>query len=185
MKQITVTYRAVFAQPKGVLNPMNLRLPIPCPVEVFGAKDKWQAREILSPRRQVYEKLSKFASAAHGMQTVAEAHAEQLRPWQIWGAPPIDAGARKDHVKPEARLLDPHEIQVLQSGVVLWRELDDYTHIIHAPTLAAREKMPSAACGAKVKAESFVRNNINIRPTCKACAAVWDVHYKPKETKTA
>ncbi len=176
MRQIKVSYRAVFAQPIGVLNPMGLKLPAPCPVEVFGAGEKWRARELLTAKRQVYEKLSKFASAEHGKQIVAESFAEQLRPWQMWGTIPAIAGQSTT----QERMLEPDEIHVCGDGKVLIKEADDLLHIIHAPTLEPGAKIPHAACGARVKAESFISTKANVRPTCKACAEVWEQHYKGK-----
>lgn len=179
MRQIKVTYRAVFAQPIGILNPMNLKLPAPCPVEIFGSGDKWQARELITARRAVYEKLKKFSSAENGKTIVAEAFGEQLRPWQMWGTVPMEAAMLRDF-KPVERLIEPDEIKVLSDGRVLWKEADDYLHIIHAPTLPPGERIPSAACGAKVRADSFINNRANIEPTCKACAEIWRREYQGK-----
>ncbi len=181
MRQIKVTYRAVFAQPTGVLNPMNLTLPGPCPVEIFGSGATWQAREIITSRRAVYEKFKRFSSAQKAMEVIAAAFAEQLRPWQMWGIVPDPArGTVNGRTPSTERLLEPDEIKLLNDGKVLWKEPDDYLHIIHAPTLPAGERIPSAACGARVCAESFINNRDNIEPTCKACAEVWKREYKDK-----
>jgi hypothetical protein len=164
----------VFAQPIGVLNPMNLTMPAPCPVEVFGSGQTWQARELVTIRRQVYDKLSRFSSAADGQAKVQAAFAEQLRPWQMWGILPAVAGMSTTTEK----MLEPDEIQVMPDGKVMWKEAEDYTHIIHAPTLPAGERIPSAACGAKVPAKMFVSTHANVEPTCKGCAQVWKEHYQ-------
>ncbi len=169
MRQIKVSYRAVFAQPIGILNPMNLKLPAPCPVEVFGSGQTWQARELITSRRAVYEKFKRFSSAQNGMVTVAVAFAEQLRPGTVNGKPTSIE-----------RLLEPEEIRILPDGKVLWKEAEDYTHIIHAPTLPPGERIPSAACGRKVPAKAFINCRANVEPTCKGCADVWKREYKGK-----
>ncbi len=176
LKQIKVSYRAVFAQPTGVLNPMQLKLPGPCPVEIFGSGATWQARELITARRAVYEKFKRFSSAQNAMEVIGAAFAEQLRPWQMWGAVPADSSERKS----VERLIEPDEIKLLNDGKVLWKEPDDYRHIIHAPTLPPGERVPSAACGARVRADSFINNKANIEPTCKACAEVWKREYQGK-----
>lgn len=177
MRYIKVTYRAVFAQPIGVLNPSGLRMAGSFPVEIFVSGSTWKARDIQTADRRVYTKLDRFSSAEDGKQKVQESFERQIEPWQVWSQPhtPLEI---KEGAPREERLIEPGEIQLLADGKVLWKEDDDYLHIIHAPTLRAGERIPHAACGAKVKAESFINNKANVRPTCKACALVWEQHYK-------
>lgn len=177
MRQIKVSYRAVFAQPIGILNPMNLVLPAPCPVEIYGSGQTWNARELLTIRREPYKKLARFSSAADGKAKVQEVFREQLRPWQMWGIIPAVPGKATT----VERLLEPDEIQTMPDGRVLWKEAEDYTHIIHAPTLPAGERIPSAACGEKVPAKCFISTHANLEPTCKGCAPVWREHYQEKK----
>ncbi len=182
MRQIKVSYRAVFAQPQGPLNPSGFKMAGRFPVEIFGHGESWQAREIATPQRVVYKKFKKFASPENAMGIVAEAFYAQLEPWQIWGMPPIDHAKARDF-NPVERLLSPDEIQVLQDGRVLWKEAEDYTHILHAPDHTnMKAGMPPAACGAKVSGKAFVNNRANVEPTCKKCAEVWRQFYQEKST---
>ena len=175
MRNIKVTYRAVFEQPIGVLNPMNLKLPGPCPVEVFGAADRWRVREIATVERRVYEKLGAFPSADAAKVVCQEAFQRQTELWQMWGTPPTEVGPAKTE-----RLIVRAEVQIMTDGRVLWREPEDYTHILHAPTIDPKAKVPPAACGAKVPANRFISTKANLEPTCTECAEVWRVHYKDK-----
>lgn len=178
MKQIKVNYRALFAQPIGVLNPSGFKMGGTFAVEIFGSKDNWQARSV--GNLAVYKKLAKFASAHNGRQVVEDSFAEKVTPWQIWGTPPMDAMMRRDF-KPVEGLLDPSELQVMSDGSVYWKEPDDYTHILHAPSHDPKIKgMPPAACGQKVHVKAFINNRANVEPTCKACAQVWREHYQEK-----
>lgn len=179
MRQIKVTYRAIFRQPTGVLNSMGAIMNGQYPVEVFGHGDKWQARNL--DGMGVFAKLSKFASAAHGRQVVEESFLYLDQAWQMWAALPYTARQiLEEGVSRDPRIIQPHEITVLGDGKVLWKEPEDYLHIIHAPTLAPGERIPSAACGAKVKADCFISTKANVEPTCKACAEVWRREYKGK-----
>ena len=55
MKTIPITYRAIFEQPTGPLNPIGAKLPGPQPVEVFRKGEFWKGRELSSPARRVIE----------------------------------------------------------------------------------------------------------------------------------
>ena len=178
MRTIKVTYRAIFEQPIGPLNSMGVKLPGIFPVEIFGTGEKWQAREIASPNRHVYAKLDKFASLHHGMTVVEQSFERQIEPWQMWGTPPSEEhhGAQIG----VERLLLPDEVCDLGNGKMGWRQAEDYTHIIHAPTIPDGARIPPAACGAKVKADCFISTKANVEPTCKECVKVWRREYKGK-----
>lgn len=169
MRTLKVTYRAVFQQPQGPLNPMHARVPQPCPIEVFGGPAGWQAREIATAYRALYKKLGRFVSADQGKTEVAVAFERQLEPWQTWGTPPKET---------QARMLLPDEIRILSDGQVVWKEPEDYTHIIHAQSIPKGARVPPAACGAKVDANCFIDPRANVKPTCKACAEVWRREYQ-------
>src|SRR5512143_2293196 len=124
MRRIQVTYRAVFAQPQGDLNPMGLKLNGPCPVEVFGNGDKWKVRELASPARRVYERLKTWPSAESAQRICEASFTTQLEPWQTWGTPPLSS----------ERMLSPDEITVLADRTY-FKETEDYTHILHAPAI--------------------------------------------------
>lgn len=174
MRIIKVTYRALFQQPQGVLNPMGLKLPGPFPVELFQTGANWQAQEIASPARHVY-KLGKFASLQDAKRTVAEYFESQLEDWQMWSTPPHEGPL---HPPPVERLILPDEIAQLPNGKIGWKQAEDYTHIIHAPTIPPGARIPPAACGVKVKAECFINTHANVEPSCKACAEVWRKEYQ-------
>ncbi len=61
LKTIPITFRAIFEQPMGPLNPMGLKVPGPHPVEVFKKGPFWYARELSTPYRRVFERLGKFS----------------------------------------------------------------------------------------------------------------------------
>jgi hypothetical protein len=181
MRLIKVTYRNVFTQPIGVLNPMGLKLPGECPVEVFEVGTKWKIREIASPNRRVYEKLGEHVNARMAMERAGLSFASGLLgPWMLWAEVPGDGVASlREH-----RVLLPLEIAVITKDGrerVYFKEAEDYTHIIHAPTLDPKQRVPSAACGASVKADAFINNRANLEPTCTGCAAIWKEHYQEKK----
>ncbi len=111
------------------------------------------------------------------MVTVAVAFAEQLRPWQIWASVPGDGVTKLA----QERLLEPDELQFLPDGRVLIKEPEDYTHIIHAPTLKAAERVPAAACEYKASAKTLINPRANVEPTCKVCAQIWKAFYQEKK----
>jgi len=178
MKLIKVTYRAVFEQPTGILNPMNLKLPGPCAIDVYGTGDRWKVRTLQGVQ---YKKLGEHPGPSAAMRAAEEAHKTQLEAWQIWGTPPSPLYAPNPDFKD--RLILPAEVKTLvKDGIerMYWLEPEDFTHIIHAPAIDPQSKdpIPPAACGAKLKAEAFINNRANVEPTCKACAAVWREHYQ-------
>lgn len=179
MRTIRVTYRAVFQQPIGELNPMGVKLPGDFPVELFQVGAKWQAREIASARRQVYEKLGKFASLENARTVLKQNFERCTEPWQIWGIPPMETTAQRDQIGIE-RMLLPDEICSLGDGKFGWYGPEDRTHIIHAPTIPSGARIPPAACGVKVNAKCFIDNRANVEPTCKGCAEVWRREYQNK-----
>lgn len=167
MKQIKITYRAIFEQPTGKLNPMGCPFKGLFPVEVFGSGEKWRIRELSSARREEFKILGKWPSPGAAQQTAAANFKRQVTEWEIWGDP-----TGKDE-----RPLDPSEIHQAD-GKTYFRTPEDYSHILHAPAIDTAAKVPPAACGAKVPAAAFINNRANIEPTCKACAQVWREHYR-------
>lgn len=105
------------------------------------------------------------------MKTVEESFQERLEPWQIWGKP---------HNELQERMLFPDEICDLGHGKMGWKDPEDFTHIIHAPTIPEGARIPPAACGAQVNAKCFINTKANVEPTCKACAEVWKREYAGK-----
>jgi hypothetical protein len=178
MRSIKVTYRAVFQQPIGALNPMGAKLPGAFPVEIFQRGASWLAREIQSPRRNVYEKLlGKFASLEHAKAEVCRSFEKQMQDWQIWGTPPQDGPALSDALSIE-RMLTPDEICDLGNSQFGWIQAEDRTHILHGPLIDPKLKVPNAACGAQVNAKCFISTKANVEPTCKVCAEVWRKEYQ-------
>lgn len=180
MRLIKVTYRAVFEQPQGKLNPMGCKLPGPCPVEVYGGGQNWQVREIATSARRLCAKLGTFTSHERACNSLAEVFAHQTEPWQTWGTPPPERiGERTSE-----RMLEPWEIAELSTSSgrkTFWKQAEDFTHILHAPTMDPGAKVPPAACGAKVRADCFINNKANVEPTCRKCAEVWRQHYQEKQ----
>lgn len=170
MRSIRATYRAVFRQPIGLINPFEVKLPGDFPVEVFGQGEKWQARTLSHPP-VVYKKLQHFTNAIQGMMEVEHNFQERLEPWQVWGKPPNENAER---------MLLPGEICDLGSGKMGWLDPEDFTHILHGPLIDPAAKIPNAACGAKVNAKCFISTKANVEPTCKECAEVWRKEYKGK-----
>jgi hypothetical protein len=174
---IRVTYCAIFKQPIGKLNPTGMKFPVECPVEVFQNGDSWKLRNVGS--RTVYDKLGHHPNAATAMATAEVNFETVVEPWQMWGTPPCSGQMAKEH-KHVARMIEPHEVAILPTGVVCWKELEDFTHIIHAPTMDPKHKIPTAACGNQVDAKAFINNRANLEPTCKGCAEVWRKEYQRK-----
>jgi hypothetical protein len=169
VRAIKVTFRAVFENPIGALNPMGLKLPGPQPVEIFGQGARWQVREIASPRRQKYEKLGHFDSIEHAQAALKDVFSKMLEPWQLWGA-----------VAGQERMLMPYDVVSLGSNK--WAALDDEdrTHILHGPLIDPKAKVPNAACGVSVNAKCFISTKANIEPSCRKCAEVWRKEYQNK-----
>ena len=176
VRAIKITYRSVFEQPIGALNPMGLKLPGPCPVEIFGQGEKWQAREIGSPARATYTKLYKFTSPIQGMACVEQAFERRIELWQIWGTVPGDGKT----TLAEERMMSPDEIVLDAHGRAFLKQPEDYTHIIHAQTIPPRAHIPPAACGVQVNAKCFISTRANVEPSCKGCAEVWKKEYRGK-----
>lgn len=173
MRAIKVTYRAVFQQPIGPLNPMGLKIPGEFAVEISGSPVAgWRAYS-LAPRH-VYEKLGRFASFDHAKTELAAAFRKQTQDWQIWGVVPA-----QDSLSAE-RMLTPDELIFQPDGKVFIRQAEDYTHIIHAQTIPPGARIPPAACGAQVNTKCFISTKANVEPTCKGCAEVWRREYKSK-----
>jgi len=175
MRAIKVTYRAVFQQPIGKLNPMELKVPGEIPVEVFRTGNTWQARDV-SRIANAFTRLGKFFSADIAKSEVAAAFKHQLQDWQAWGIVPAAKGTLT-----EERMLSPDEIVIDDKGKAFFKQAEDYTHIIHAPTIPPGARIPPAACGAQVNANCFISTKANVEPTCKACAEVWRREYAGKQ----
>jgi hypothetical protein len=171
MRSIKVTFRAVFRQPIGLLNPMGVKIAGPQPVEIFGEGERWKAREIASPRHVVYDRLGRFVSLGHAKSTVESSFEERLESWQMWGKGPNDANEK---------LLTAYEVADMGDGKFGWIQEEDRTHIIHAPTIPPGARIPPAACGIMVNAKCFINNRANVRPSCRECAVIWEREYKDK-----
>jgi hypothetical protein len=171
MRSIKVTYRAMFEQPIGVLNPMGLKLPGPQPVEIYKQGAEWKARELSTAKRRQFEKLGKFSSLDDAQESVSRAFEEVKTSWQIWGVPPGMAVSSE-------RELTPAEICDLGDGTAGWYTAEDRTHILHAPSIPPGARIPPTACGETVPAKCFINNRANVEPTCPKCAEVWRKEYK-------
>ena len=178
MRAIKVTFRAVFEQPLGSLNPMGVKLPGPMPIELFESGKSWVARSIsLNGRRgAIYEKLGRFFSLEHAKREVRDHFARQTQVWQVWGDAPLPDSPELA----ENRMLTPYEVADLGEGKFGWIQDEDRTHIIHAPTIPPGARIPPAACGAQVNAKCFISTKANIEPSCKECKEVWEKEYKGK-----
>lgn len=174
MRAIKVTFRAVFEQPIGSLNPMGVKLPGQFPVEIFGQGERWQVREIATPRRHVYTKLGRFISLDHAKREVRDHFARQIQDWQPWGDAPLPNSPELA----ENRMLTPYEVADCGEGKFGWIQDEDRTHIIHAPTIPPGARIPPAACGASVNAKCFISTKANIEPSCRGCAEVWRKEYQ-------
>lgn len=174
MKVIKLSWRAVFRQPIGILNPAGYTMGGTFPVEIFGQGDKWQAREIASPKRAVYTKLPKFASVANGKATVANVFRERVEDWYMWGTVAGDGVAALS----VDRVLLPSEVKDLGEGKYGWYTAEDFTHILHHAELKPGFKMPPAACGVQVPVNCFVNNKLSVPPSCTGCLEVWEREYQ-------
>ena len=171
MRAIKVTYRAVFQQPIGDLNPLGLKVGGDILVEVFRRGEGWQAR-----MANAFKPLGKFASASHALSGVAAAFERQIQPWQIWGTVPDNGRI----ALAAERMLSPDEFVVDKQGKVFFKQAEDYTHILHGPLIDPKLKIPNAACGAQVNADCFISTKANVEPSCKGCAEVWRREYRNK-----
>lgn len=176
MRAIKVTYRAVFQQPIGALNPMGLKIPGDFPVELYAFGERWRARSIANGNRNVYDKLVPFSTIAHAKSETERAFERQSQAWQMWGNVPGDGNSALT----VERMLEPDEIYIAPEGKVYLKQAEDYTHIIHAPSIPPGARIPPAACGAQVNAKCFISTKANVEPSCKACAEVWRKEYKNK-----
>jgi hypothetical protein len=155
---------------------MGLKIPGPQPVEIFGQGERWQVREIASPRRQVYAKLGRFGSVEHAKDVLNEVFGKIVEPWQLWG---VVAGDGNKSLAVE-RLLTSYDVISLGNGKWAALDAEDRTHIIHAPTIPSGARIPPAACGIMVNAKCFINNRANVRPSCRECAVIWEREYKDK-----
>jgi len=182
MRTIRVTYRAVFEQPIGALNPMGCKLPGPFPVEIFGTGERWQAREIASSRRQVYERLSRFTSPDTGKQVVESSFARKIQDWQIWGTVPATIEELMEEGRPAAveRILIPG-VDICDLGNNTWGLYgpDDRTHISTKAKDPTAKKF-AARCGADVSPKLIVSTRANVEPSCPTCAEIYRQEYANK-----
>lgn len=174
MRNIKVSFRAVFEQPIGALNPMGLKLPGPVAVELSKTGAMWTAYSIASAKRQPFDKLYKFTGLEGGKNNVQSSFKTMLQPWQPWGKPPGEFVERPLEAWEFQALTGAHE------GSFLWRDPEDYTHILHGHAMEKGDRLPSAACGQKVKAEAFINTRANVEPSCKGCAEIWKKEYRGK-----
>jgi len=165
MKTIPITFRAIFEQPTGPLNPLGCKIPGPQPVEVFAKAGFWYARELSTPKRNVFERLGKSSGSDSARQGVENSFVRRLQAWQVWGTPPDS---------PVPRLLKPDEYADLGDGKAGWYTAEDRTHIIHK---SDGSRNPPAACGQIVPRNTFLVNRANVEPSCPGCAEVWKEHY--------
>ena len=175
MRALKVTFRAVFQQPIGVLNPMGAKMSVALPIELFPSGAQWIARDISANgniRGAVYHKLGRFVSLEHAKSTVEASFQNRLEPWQMWGKPPEECGVEI--------MLTPYEVADLGEGKFGWIQDEDRTHIIHAPTIPPGARIPPAACGAQVNAKCFISTKANVEPSCRGCKEVWEREYKGK-----
>jgi len=170
VRAIKVTFRAVFRQPTGALNPGGFKIAGPVAVELFGSDKRWQAREL--SQANVFTRLGRFTSLEHAKSTVAASFQERLEPWQMWGKPPDECGVEIQ--------LTPYEVADLGEGKFGWLQDEDRTHILHGPLIDPKAKVPNAACGAQVNAKCFISTKANVEPTCRGCKEVWEREYKSK-----
>ena len=176
MRAIKVTYRAVFQQPIGKLNPMGLKVPADFPVEIYPAPSgHFNLYSLAGAKRRAYG--VSFASFAHAKEEMGQFFERQVQDWQIWGIVPV---SRTSGVVTEERMLSPDEIVIDSHGKAFFKGPEDYTHILHAPTIPPGAHVPPAACGAQVNAKCFINNRANVEPSCKACAEVWKKEYRNK-----
>ncbi len=185
MRVIKVTYRAVFEQPKGVLNPSGWKISGAFPIEVYGTGERWKIRSIATATRPQYVKLGEHPGPTAAIQRAENSFQTQLQHWQVWGTPPLTLEEMEAGAREELRQLEPSEFKtIIKEGIerAYWLEPEDFTHIIHAPTLEPKQKVPHAACGVSVPADCFISTKANVEPTCKECAAVWREHYQGKKS---
>jgi hypothetical protein len=74
----------------------------------------------------------------------------------------------------------PYDVIDLGKGKWAAIDVEDRTHIIHAPSIPPGARVPPAACGASVNAKCFISTKANIEPTCRGCKQVWEREYKGK-----
>lgn len=174
MRAIKITYRAVFQQPIGKLNPLNAKFASPVAVELVRVKDHWLAREVL--HAGVFTRLGELASMEHAKAELAENFERQVQDWQIWGTVPTPGSKSTT----EERMLSPDEIVIDKHGKAFLKQAEDFTHIIHAQTIPPGARVPPAACGAQVNAKCFISTKANVEPSCAECRKVWEREYKGK-----
>lgn len=165
MRNIKVTFRAVFEQPIGVLNPSGWAVPGQQSVEVFGGGERWNARCL--ENGNTFTRLGTHIGPEGAKTAALAAFARQVSPWQMWGTPPNEK---------EERQLLLHEVHFVGNKVE-WKEPDDYTHLIDPN---GQGRVPPAVCGARVKVSSFISAAANLTPTCKACAESYRKGYPAK-----
>jgi hypothetical protein len=175
MRSIRITYRAMFEQPTGALNPLNLKLPGRFPVEIFGNGEQWKAREIASPRRVVYERLSRFTSPDAGKQIVEASFTRKVEDWQMWGTEPVEPGGE---VKDERIMIPGVDLVDLGGNAWGYYMPADRTHI--STSGPRTDSTATAACGATVSFKIVVSTRANVEPTCPKCAEIYKQRYASK-----
>lgn len=179
MRILKVTYCAIFRQPINKLNPAGLKMKAECPVEVYPKSDRWLVRSL--PGKVVYEKLTGVPSALQARAQVELCFETMVEEWQMWGTPPLSAWEVKEQKKPAPRMIDPGEVTILATGVVCWKEPEDFTHIMHTGpgfNVDGNAKTFQACCNEPLPPKYFISTKANVEPTCTTCAEVWKREYQ-------
>lgn len=121
MKPIRVTYRAVFRQPIGPLNPMNLKMPVSMTIELYEAPGKrWKARECDTGKKRPIEPAGESANLQSAQEAVKGLFQECLLPWQMWGDPSMAIPVEligEPRYKPGLRVIQPEEVEIRDGKV--------------------------------------------------------------------
>lgn len=158
MKAIRVSYRAVFRQPIGRLNPAGFKMPAEVRIEVFGTGEHWKARNL--DTGSIIG--AKAPTPLRAQQSIAECFAEQIAEWQMW-APAGENGAEIE--------VNPDQIIDLDNGRYQIRGPEDLTHIAPAGEYSPRKM--TAACGATIAGKNVISIRANVTPTCQKCAEIY------------
>ena len=164
MRQIKVTYRAVFQQLKSTA--MICRAPV-C-VEVAETARGWISRSFETGKDFGFTVQPRADSA---MKEAESRFVTMLSDeWAIFGKPPEGP--------PGLRLLQPEEFTA-KDGKVYWYDLNDYTHVTskEKPTPATPVAIYPAACGESPAFKQFISTKANIEPSCPGCAEYYRKEY--------
>lgn len=150
-----VTFRAVFMQPTGVLNPMGLKIPTPITVELYpGPSNSYRAREIDSKHRRSFRHVQRMANLEAAKSAIRASFTEQLTDWTMHD--PAKNGAA----------LSPDEVITLPGGTVTRKPPTHYATAMEGLSKTTRR----AVCGKTVDVTVIVQT----RPTCPQCQIIFD-----------